>query len=131
MPVTTGTRSAPLSEEIILNSICCKGSTEDSSELVKGLSDLSYVPLATDHSFPHIHAPLRSLQSEEGLRRFQAGQLPETDQEWHRLLPQEARDALGTQEVQRQSAIFEIIKSEREYVADLEVVEQVFFFSHF
>ena len=51
--------------------------------------------------------------------------LAEKDQEWHRLVPPEARDALGKQEVQRQSVIFEVIKSEREYVADLEAVESV------
>jgi hypothetical protein len=59
------------------------------------------------------------------LRHFQAGELPENDQEWHRLVPPEARDALGKKEVQRQSVIFEVIKSEREYVADLEAVEHV------
>ncbi|KAF9557432.1 hypothetical protein CPC08DRAFT_640312 [Agrocybe pediades] len=75
--------------------------------LVQGLSDLS-------------------LASEEGLRRFQQGQLAESDQEWHRLVPEEAREALGKQEVQRQSVLFEVIKSERDYVADLEAVEQVF-----
>ncbi|KAF8910664.1 hypothetical protein CPB84DRAFT_1842646 [Gymnopilus junonius] len=80
---------------------------DEAGDLAKGLSDLS-------------------LASEEGLRRFQAGELPEKDQEWHRLVPTEARDALGKQEVQRQSVIFEVIKSEREYVADLETVEEVF-----
>ncbi|KAF8968138.1 hypothetical protein BDZ97DRAFT_1916355 [Flammula alnicola] len=69
---------------------------------------------------------VKGLSSEEALRRFQAGELPETDQEWHRLVPPEARDALGKQEVQRQSVIFEVIKSEREYVADLEAVQDVF-----
>uniref|UniRef100_A0A8H7Y279 Rho1 guanine nucleotide exchange factor 1 n=1 Tax=Psilocybe cubensis TaxID=181762 RepID=A0A8H7Y279_PSICU len=68
----------------------------------------------------------QQLASEEGLRRFQAGELSEKDQEWHRLVPEEARDALGKQEVQRQSVIFEVIKSERDYVADLEAVEAVY-----
>ncbi|KAG6849784.1 hypothetical protein H0H93_005170 [Arthromyces matolae] len=67
-----------------------------------------------------------SLNSEEGLRRFQAGQLSEADQAWHRLVPAEAQEALGEREVQRQSVIFEVFKAEREYVADLETIEDVF-----
>ncbi|KAF8896352.1 hypothetical protein BD779DRAFT_1668158 [Infundibulicybe gibba] len=67
-----------------------------------------------------------SLDSEEGLRRFQTGDLPENDQDWHRLVPPEAIEALGKQEVQRQSVIFEVFKAEREYVADLEAVQEVF-----
>jgi RHO1 GDP-GTP exchange protein 1/2 len=66
-----------------------------------------------------------SLDSEESLRRFQAGELPEIDQQWHRLVPFEAREALGKQEVQRQSVLFEVFTSEREYVADLEAVREV------
>ena len=65
------------------------------------------------------------LQSEEGLRLFQTGKLLGEDQEWHRLVPLEARDALGKKEVQRQSVLFEVVKAEREYVADLEAVEDV------
>ncbi|TRM64679.1 hypothetical protein BD626DRAFT_547079 [Schizophyllum amplum] len=67
-----------------------------------------------------------SLESEEGLKRFQSGKLAEADQEWHRLVPEAAREALGNQEVQRQSVIFEIIKSERDYVSDLEAVRDVY-----
>ncbi|GLB40420.1 putative CNH domain containing protein [Lyophyllum shimeji] len=67
-----------------------------------------------------------SLDAEESLRRFQAGELPENDQVWHRLVPPEARDALGKQEVQRQSVLFEVFKSEREYVEDLQTVQEVF-----
>ncbi|KAG6901795.1 hypothetical protein C0995_007821 [Termitomyces sp. Mi166 len=66
-----------------------------------------------------------SLNSEEVLRRFQAGELSEVNQAWHRLVPAEAREALGEREVQRQSVIFEIFKAEREYVADLEIIEDV------
>jgi len=66
-----------------------------------------------------------SLNSEESLRRFQAGELPESDQQWHRLVPFEAREALGKQEVQRQSVLFEVFTSEREYVSDLEAVKEV------
>ncbi|KAF5382223.1 hypothetical protein D9615_004364 [Tricholomella constricta] len=65
-----------------------------------------------------------SLNSDESLRRFQAGELPENDQAWHRLVPLEARNALGKQEVQRQSVLFEVFKAEREYVSDLETVEE-------
>ncbi|KAI3604794.1 signal transducer [Moniliophthora roreri] len=67
-----------------------------------------------------------SLSSEDGIRRFQAGELAEKDQLWHRLVPPEAIEALGKSEVQRQSVIFEILKSEREYVSDLEAVQEVF-----
>jgi RHO1 GDP-GTP exchange protein 1/2 len=71
------------------------------------------------------HCKLTSLNDEQALSHFQAGELKESDEEWHLLVPPEARDALGKVEVQRQSVIFEIIKSEREYVADLEAVERV------
>ncbi|KAK0223358.1 hypothetical protein IW262DRAFT_820050 [Armillaria fumosa] len=67
-----------------------------------------------------------SLDSEEGLRKFQAGELPEIDQEWYKLVPPEARDALGKKETQRQSVLFEVFKSERDYVSDLEAVQDVF-----
>lgn len=66
-----------------------------------------------------------SLDSEEGLRRFQAGELPEVDEDWYRLVPPEAREALGKQEVQRQSVLFEVFKAEKDYVFDLEAVQQV------
>lgn len=65
------------------------------------------------------------LTSDEGLARFQSGELPENDQEWHRLVPPEAIEALGKIEVQRQSVIFEVFKAEREYVSDLEAVQDV------
>lgn len=71
------------------------------------------------------HSKFRSLNDEQALSHFQAGELKESDQEWYLLVPSEARDVLGKAEVQRQSVIFEIIKSERDYVADLEAVEQV------
>ncbi|KAJ3783008.1 hypothetical protein GGU11DRAFT_848965 [Lentinula aff. detonsa] len=67
-----------------------------------------------------------SLTSDEGLARFQSGELPENDQEWHKLVPPEAIEALGKMEVQRQSVIFEVFKSEREYVSDLEAVQDVY-----
>ena len=71
------------------------------------------------------HCKCHSLDAEERLSRFQAGELNESYQEWHLLVTPEACDALGKVEVQRQSVIFEIIKSERDYVADLEAVEHV------
>jgi hypothetical protein len=66
------------------------------------------------------------------LLHFQEGKLRIEDQEWHRLVPEEAQEVLGKKEVRRQSVIFEIIKGERDYVNDLELVEQVgrFFASH-
>ncbi|KAG1805037.1 uncharacterized protein HD556DRAFT_1328030 [Suillus plorans] len=68
-----------------------------------------------------------SLYSEEGLRLFQAGhQLAEKDEEWHRLVPPEAQEALGKKEVERQSVLFELFKSERDYVEDLRLVTEVF-----
>lgn len=67
-----------------------------------------------------------SLYSEEGLRLFQAGhQLAEKDEEWHRLVPPEAQEALGKIEVERQSVLFELFKSERDYVEDLRLVTEV------
>jgi RHO1 GDP-GTP exchange protein 1/2 len=65
------------------------------------------------------------LESEEGIIKFQEGKLLEKDEEWYRLVPDEAREALGKQEVQRQSVIFEVLKSEREYVFDLQAVVDV------
>lgn len=68
---------------------------------------------------------LYSLQSEEGLLRFQQGDLAEKDEEWHHLVPSEAREALGKREVERQSVLFEAFKSERDYVADLKLIKEV------
>lgn len=67
----------------------------------------------------------RRLTSEEGLRLFQKDQLPDADQAWHRLVPKEAREVLGKSEVKRQSVLFEVFKSEKDYVADLELVQEV------
>ncbi|RDX57314.1 hypothetical protein OH76DRAFT_1476727 [Lentinus brumalis] len=61
---------------------------------------------------------------EEALRKFQAGELP--DAEWYRLVSPSVREVLDKKEVQRQSILFEIIKSEKDYVADLELVKEVF-----
>ncbi|KAJ3523924.1 hypothetical protein NM688_g8645 [Phlebia brevispora] len=67
-----------------------------------------------------------TLQSAEGLRRFQAGELDPADEEWYRLVPQEVPKAWPKQDVLRQCAIFEIIKSEKEYVEDMKVAREVF-----
>ncbi|KAI6102089.1 hypothetical protein F5141DRAFT_1241795 [Pisolithus sp. B1] len=67
-----------------------------------------------------------TLQSEEGLKRFQNGSLDEKDEAWHSLVPLEAREALGKREVERQSVLFEVFKSERDYVYDLHVIREVF-----
>ncbi|KAI0635913.1 hypothetical protein C8Q77DRAFT_1100369 [Trametes polyzona] len=67
-----------------------------------------------------------TLDSEEGLRKFQGGELLDEEEEWYRLVPPEARDVLASKEVQRQSILFEIVKSEKDYVADLELVKEVF-----
>lgn len=68
---------------------------------------------------------LYSLDWETNLTRFQSDELSPSDEEWHRLLPPEALEALGKKEVQRQSVIFEVIKSEKEYVKDLLVIREV------
>ncbi|KAH8099970.1 hypothetical protein BXZ70DRAFT_1024921 [Cristinia sonorae] len=60
------------------------------------------------------------------LRLFQEGGLAEAQEEWYLLAPKEAQEVLGKEEVQRQSVIFEVIKSEREYVRDLEAMRTVF-----
>ncbi|KAH9949941.1 Dbl domain-containing protein [Amylocystis lapponica] len=67
-------------------------------------------------------------QLPEPLRRFQAGELPEEEEQWHILVPQGVRETLPNKEIQRQSALFEIIKSEKDYVRDLELTKEIFVF---
>ena len=69
-------------------------------------------------------------QDQDPIRRFQENQLRESDEEWHRLVPEVARASLPEKEVKRQNVIFEIIKSEKEYVADLEALQDVSPSSH-
>lgn len=69
---------------------------------------------------------LSSLDSAEGIRQFQSGKLDEQNEEWYKLVPPEARNVLDKKEVHRQSALFEFMKSERDYVGDLELVQDVF-----
>jgi RHO1 GDP-GTP exchange protein 1/2 len=38
------------------------------------------------------------LESEESIIKFQEGELFKKDEEWYRLVPDEAREALGKQE---------------------------------
>ncbi|TCD69356.1 hypothetical protein EIP91_007912 [Steccherinum ochraceum] len=66
------------------------------------------------------------LDDESRLRHFQKGTLMDVDEEWYKLVPAEAQNVLGKEEVLRQSVLFELIKSEREYVRDLEAMKQVF-----
>ncbi|KAG9039251.1 hypothetical protein FRB95_011836 [Tulasnella sp. JGI-2019a] len=62
----------------------------------------------------------------ERIKEFQEGALPEEDEEWHRLCTPELRTSLPKAEVQRQSTIFEVVKSERDYVLDLQMIESIF-----
>ncbi|KAG8831244.1 hypothetical protein FRC17_003440 [Serendipita sp. 399] len=63
---------------------------------------------------------------QDAIKKFQQGKLAENDEEWHRLVDPEARAALPDKEVKRQSVLFEVIKSEKDYVADLELLHDVF-----
>ena len=65
------------------------------------------------------------MATQEGLKLFQEDQLPDADQEWYRLVPKEAQEVLGKSEVKRQSILFEVFKSEKDYVADLGLVREV------
>ncbi|KAF9445469.1 hypothetical protein P691DRAFT_734916, partial [Macrolepiota fuliginosa MF-IS2] len=86
-------------------------------------------PGNSQHHPENVEKPSSSIpnaNSDDILQRFQSGTLRDEDQEWHRLVPEEAQEALGKREVHRQSVIFEIIKGERDYVSDLELVQQLF-----
>ena len=92
-------------------------------------------PDTPDHDFnPQQPAPPPSIprstqsrfsQDQDPIRRFQENQLSEIGEEWHRLVPEEARASLPEREVKRQAVIFEIIRSQKEYVAELEVLQDV------
>ncbi|TFK28142.1 hypothetical protein FA15DRAFT_665628 [Coprinopsis marcescibilis] len=76
-------------------------------------------------------APARDLSHlsqdmEESIARFQRGELADAEEEWHRLVPEEAMKALENKEIQRQGMIFELFKAEREYVSDLQLMEDIF-----
>lgn len=66
-----------------------------------------------------------SLDSPERLESFQAGNVPEAQQEWVQFVPPQAVEALGKKEVERQSALFEVFKSELDYVNDLQTIQDV------
>jgi hypothetical protein len=65
------------------------------------------------------------LDSDDGLRRFQENQLSDADEAWYRLVPPEAQEVLDKNEVQRQSTLFEVFKSEKDYVHDLDLIQEV------
>ncbi|KAH9960831.1 hypothetical protein BC827DRAFT_1205615 [Russula dissimulans] len=67
-----------------------------------------------------------SLDSATGLELFQSGKIPESEQEWDRFVPPQALEALGKKEVERQSVLFEVFKSELDYVNDLQIMEEVY-----
>ncbi|GJJ08649.1 hypothetical protein Clacol_002868 [Clathrus columnatus] len=64
--------------------------------------------------------------SDKLLEQYQKGQGDDNSWEWHRLVPKEALESLPKAEVIRQSAIFELINGERNYVRDLELVQEIF-----
>lgn len=66
-----------------------------------------------------------SLDSPEGLASFQAGNVPEPQQEWSQFVPPQALEVLGKHEIERQSALFEVFKSEIDYVNDLQTIRDV------
>ena len=59
---------------------------------------------------------------ENGLTQFQNSNLLNRDKEWH-IAPGKAQEAPGDHEVQQQSTLFEVIKSERDYVHDMELIK--------
>jgi hypothetical protein len=68
---------------------------------------------------------MHSLDSEAGLQLFQSGKIPESEQEWDRFVPPQALEALGKKEAERQSVLFEVFKSELDYVNDLQIIKDV------
>ena len=68
---------------------------------------------------------MHSLDSAARLELFQSGKIPVSEQEWDRFLPPQALEALGKKEVERQSVLFEVFKSELDYVNDLRTIEDV------
>ncbi|KAF8301399.1 hypothetical protein DL93DRAFT_2160894 [Clavulina sp. PMI_390] len=63
------------------------------------------------------------------LKAFQVNMLRASfagEEEWHSLVANDIRESLSEGEVRRQEAIFELIKSEMEYVRDLEAFQTLF-----
>ncbi|KAH9037804.1 hypothetical protein EDB85DRAFT_1860932 [Lactarius pseudohatsudake] len=75
---------------------------------------------------PEIGDTQVALDSPAGLESFQAGNVPESQQEWAQFVPPQALEALGKKEVERQSALFEVFKSELDYVNDLRIIQDVY-----
>ncbi|TDL23713.1 Dbl domain-containing protein [Rickenella mellea] len=71
---------------------------------------------------------IRGLSTVAQLRTFQSamGKGPTGKLEWHDLVPMEIRSAMTKQETKRQSIIFELIKTEMQYVKDLEHIETLY-----
>lgn len=89
---------------------------------------MSNIKCVTCSPFPaSSHLNPSSSLVEDGLTQFQNSNLPDRDEEWHKLVPPEAQEALGDREVQRQSTLFEVVKSERDYVHDMELIQRVCF----
>ena len=55
----------------------------------------------------------------EQLKKWQAGHLPAST-EWWEVVPAQMRDQLDKKEVERQGLIWEIFRSEQEYVLNLQ-----------
>ena len=68
---------------------------------------------------------MHSLDPTAGLELFQSGKMPESEQGWDRLVPPQALEALGKKEVERQSVLFEVFKSELDFVNDLRTIKDV------
>ena len=68
---------------------------------------------------------LHTQHDPSGLELFQSGQTPESEQEWSRFVPPQTLEALGKNEVERQSVLFEVVKSELDYVNDLQIMKDV------
>lgn len=82
--------------------------------------------LFLQRTYKCIHASIFSRSDPaKNLDLFQSGKLREKDEEWHLLVSAQAMEALGKDEVERQSIMFELIKAERDYVSDLETMRQV------
>jgi RHO1 GDP-GTP exchange protein 1/2 len=90
------------------------------------LSNLTCVIFSVPSRASETNSSVPRLDTHECIRRFQAHQLSPSDEAWHKLVPLEAREVLDKQEIVRQSALFELIQAERNYVYDLELTQEVF-----
>ncbi|PVG04419.1 hypothetical protein CPB86DRAFT_810233 [Serendipita vermifera] len=90
------------------------------AQSITSVSSPGHTPSLIEEAFTQLSL------DQDAIKKFQQGQLNENEEEWHRLVDPEARASLESQEVKRQSVIFEAIKSEKDYVADLEALQDVF-----